>query len=182
VVDLRDDLVIENHGEEGNFFSLREGERTTIRKAAVRKSLEANPGWLEKHVEWALAQVEDGSARGEEVIHFAVDLLASRFATIWSNQKSLATRKQRDCQNRETKRARVEIQKCDDCQGEMVWCCSACKLPKMNVSPDTSYSDCRPRGHHHHRLVQLLMGQTKWTLILTTPHKRKICRKGWIAS
>ena len=175
MVDLRDDIVIENYGEEGNFFSLREEERTTVRKGAVRMSLEANPGWLKEYVEWALAQVGDGSGRREEAVDFAVDLLASRFAIIWSNQKSHATRKQRDCQAREFKRARVDIEKCDSCQGEKVWCCLACKLAKMNVYPDTSYSDCRRRRHHHHRFKQLLMGQTKCTLILTTPRKRKKC-------
>jgi hypothetical protein len=81
----------------------------------VRQALVSSPRWLNEYVGWALKHMEEGDGQHEAVINFAVDLLSSRFATIWANQKSMATRKQRDCAEREEKRLRLDTENCEQC-------------------------------------------------------------------
>jgi len=147
----------------------------TIRREAVRSALDARPKWLEENIEWALKKVEDGKGMREDVICFTADLLGSRFTTIWQNQKSAVTRKQRDCGGRESKRARHDLEKCDQCQGQKEWCCLECVLAKMNTVC-ASHSTLPDRRHPlRHRGFRLhFISQTRWTRILMTHHKRRI--------
>jgi hypothetical protein len=169
---MRDDMISEQSGEEGNYFLLREEQRTSLRRKAVREALAIVPRWLDEHIGWALKQVQDGKGQREDVIDFAVDLLGSRFATIWSNQKSGVTRKQKDHAERESKRSRLDTEKCDRCSGEKQWCCLACELAKMNTvcTCSTSIPDCR-HPLHHHTYNPHFISQTRWTRALSR-HKR----------
>jgi hypothetical protein len=99
----------------------------------VRQALVSSPRWLNEYVGWALKHMEEGDGQHEAVINFAVDLLSSRFATIWANQKSMATRKQRDCAEREEKRLRFDTENCEQCSRRKQWCCLACELAKVNA-------------------------------------------------
>ena len=142
-------MVSEEFGEEGNYFLLREEQRMSLRRKAVRKVLANTPKWLDEHIEWALKQVQDGKGRREDVIDFAGDLVGSRITIIWSNQKA-ASRRQRDHAERESKRSRLDTEKCDRCSGEKQWCCLPCERAKMNtVYTYSTLPDHRHPLHHH---------------------------------
>ena len=164
-------MVYEQCREEGNYFLLREEQRMSLRWKAVRQTLVNDQRWLDEHIRWALKYVEDGKGRREDVIDFAVDLLGSRFATIWSNQKSGVTRKQRDCAERKSKRSRLDTEKCDRCSGGKQWCCVACELAKMNTVCACSALPNRIHWLHYHTYNPYFISQTRWTRTLSH-HKR----------
>lgn len=112
---MRDNIVVENHGKNSNYFSLDDVDRTKCRRLAVNRYLSENPAWL---VRWESSLVKLPEEERDKVRPFACDLIASHMTAIWASTNAYGKRKLRN----------EGAVKCEDCQSKLqtIQICPSC--------------------------------------------------------
>lgn len=127
---MRDEIVAKYHGDDLNYFCLKDSERSRLRKIAVQRYIEGNPAWL---LRWENSLMDLIEEQRNMARPFACDLIASRMTIIWQGAKAHAKRKfLQETGEREKKRGRNEdmARICEKCRSEMQmkWICPCCDI------------------------------------------------------